>query len=323
VVGAGQQLSISNQVTVVGGGPAVPGAQLEYVVNVVNTATVPAFNVVVTDDLNASQPGQLAYLNQSATINGSAAGVSFAGSTITANYNGQLAPGAAAVLKFRATLNPTLVGGTVVTNTAMAAWNNPTQTVSASITIVVGSIPGVSVLNGSAWHDANFDEVQGSAERALNGWAVELYRDNQLWKSVQTDANGAYHIIDVEAERRDRVFATSCGSSAPGAGANTAMLGPRCLAVHQRNAADHGYRRAGRCRSAGPEPGDTSERRPLQLEHARSDCRGDTHSAGCPQHLALAGGLLRRCRPTRADHAGRRLLQVRPQLRQPGLSERW
>jgi len=90
VVGAGQQLSISKQVSVVGGGAAVPGAQLEYVVSVVNIAAVPAFNVVITDDLNASQPGQLAYVNLSATMNGSAAGVGFAGSTITANYGSRV-----------------------------------------------------------------------------------------------------------------------------------------------------------------------------------------------------------------------------------------
>ncbi len=90
---------------------------------------MPAYNVVITDDLNASQPGQLAYVNRSATMNGSAAGVSFAGSTITANYgavNGPLAPGAVVVLRFRATLNSNLVLGTVVTNTAVVAWNNPT-----------------------------------------------------------------------------------------------------------------------------------------------------------------------------------------------------
>src|SRR5262249_31619684 len=179
VVGAGQQLSISKQATVVGGGAAVPGAQLEYVVSVVNNAAVPAVNVVITDDLNASQPGQLAYVNLSATMNGSATGVSFAGSTITANYaavNGPLAPGGVVVLKFRATLNSNLVLGTVVTNTGVVAWNNPTQTASASFSIVVGSVPGLSVLNGSAWHDANFDNVRDSSERALAGWAVELYR---------------------------------------------------------------------------------------------------------------------------------------------------
>ena len=86
VVGNSQQLSITKQVVVVGGGAAVPGAQLEYVVRVTNIAAVPAINVVITDNLNASQPGQLAYVSGSATMNGSAAGVTFAGSTITANY---------------------------------------------------------------------------------------------------------------------------------------------------------------------------------------------------------------------------------------------
>src|SRR5438045_4517070 len=96
VVGAVQQLSITKQVVVVGGGPALPGAQLEYVVSVTNIAAVPAFSVVITDDLNASAPGQLAYVPGTATMNGSAAGVGFAGSTITADYgalNGALAPG--------------------------------------------------------------------------------------------------------------------------------------------------------------------------------------------------------------------------------------
>src|SRR5262249_23652740 len=115
VVGSGQQVSISEQVSVVGGGAAVPGAQLEYLLNIVNSGAVPASNVVITDDLNATQPGQLSYVNLSATVNGSAAGVSFAGSTITVNYaavNGTLAPGGVLVLKFQATLNPSLALGT-------------------------------------------------------------------------------------------------------------------------------------------------------------------------------------------------------------------
>ena len=145
VVGAGQQLSISNQVTVVGGGAAVPGAQLEYVVRVVNISAVPAINVVITDDLNASQPGQLTYLNGSATLNGATTGVTFAGSTITVDYgavSGPLPPGEALVLRFRATLAAGLANGTVVTNTAVATWNQPTQTTSASASFTVGSIPG-------------------------------------------------------------------------------------------------------------------------------------------------------------------------------------
>ena len=77
-----------------------------------NIGAVPAFNVVITDDLDAPLPGQLAYVDLSATMNGSAAGVSFAGSTITADYAavyGPLDPGESVVLRFRATLAPGLV----------------------------------------------------------------------------------------------------------------------------------------------------------------------------------------------------------------------
>jgi uncharacterized repeat protein (TIGR01451 family) len=227
VVGAGQQVSISAQVSVVGGGAAVPGAQLDYVFNVVNTGPVPAYNIVIADDLNAPQPGQLTYVNQSATMNGSAAGVGFAGSAISANYgalNGTLAPGATAVLRFRSTLNPSLTAGTVVTNTGVVAWNNPTQTESASVSIVVGSMPGFAVLNGAAWYDANFDNVQDSRERALAGWTVELYRDNQLSQSVQTDASGVYRIINVEPNDTTSIR-YELRFRAPGAGPNTALLG--------------------------------------------------------------------------------------------------
>jgi len=224
VVGAVQQLSITKQVSVVGGGPALPGATLEYVVTVTNFAAVPAISVVITDTLPA---GQLAYVNGSATMNASAAGVSVAGSTITADYtavNGPLAAGGVVVLRFRAVLDPGLATGTVVTNTGVVAWNNPTQTASASVSIVVGGVPGVSVLNGSAWHDADFDDIRDAGERALVGWAVDLYRDNVLWNTVLTDANGDYRIIGVEPNDLNGV-AYELRFRAPGAGAATAMLG--------------------------------------------------------------------------------------------------
>ena len=57
MVGDGQQLSITKQVAVVGGGAALAGSQLEYVVRVVNIAAVPAFAVVITDDLDAPDAG--------------------------------------------------------------------------------------------------------------------------------------------------------------------------------------------------------------------------------------------------------------------------
>jgi uncharacterized repeat protein (TIGR01451 family) len=227
VVGNSQQLSISKQVVVVGGGAAIPGAQLEYTVRVVNIAATPATNVVITDDLNASQPGQLLYVNGSATMNGAATGVTFSGSTITANYaavSGQLNPGAFVVLRFRATLAPGLSDGTVVTNTGVVAWNSPAQTASASVSVGVGGIPPLAVLNGAAWHDSDLDNARDSGERALAGWTVELYRDSQLVHSVLTDAAGAYRITGVEPNDVSG-SAYELRFLAPGAGANTAMLG--------------------------------------------------------------------------------------------------
>ena len=227
VVGDVQRLAIVKEVSVVGGGAAVAGAQLEYVVRVTNVASVPATNVVIRDDLDATQAGYLLYVDGSATMNGSAAGVSFAGTTITADFyavNGALEPGQTVVLRFRATLNPNLPIGTSVTNTGVVYWNDPTETASASVTIGVGGVPGVAILNGAAWHDADFDDVQDPGERALEGWAVDLYRDDQLLVSVLTDAAGAYRIAGLAPN-----YATSIRYElrfrAPGAGARTALLG--------------------------------------------------------------------------------------------------
>jgi uncharacterized repeat protein (TIGR01451 family) len=227
VVGDVQQLSITKQVAVVGGGAAVPGAELEYTVRVLNIASVPALNVVITDDLDVPQPGQLIYVNPSATMNGSAAGVSFAGSTITGDYAatyGPLEPGGVIVFRFRATLDPGLLQGTVVTNTGVVAWNTPTETASASVSIVVGGVPGVSVLNGTAWHDADFDDALDSRERELAGWAVDLYQGGQLLHTTLTDASGVYRIIGVPPNDVSGL-GYELRFTAPGAGANTAMLG--------------------------------------------------------------------------------------------------
>jgi len=227
VVGDSQQLSITKQVAVVGGGAALPGVELEYVVRVTNIGVVPALNVVITDDLDVPQPGQLAYVNPSATMNGLPAGVGFSGSTITADYAatyGPLPPGDFVVLRFRAILDPGLAEGTLVTNTGVVAWNLPTQTASASATLSVGGVPGVSVLNGSAWHDADFDDTQDSGERTLAGWSVDLYRDGQLLHSALTDAAGDFRIVGVDPNDVTGI-SYELRFRAPGAGANSAMLG--------------------------------------------------------------------------------------------------
>src|SRR5204862_5574748 len=92
------------------------------------------------------------------------------------------------------------------------------------VSVAVGSTPGVAVLNGSAWHDANFDDVRDSSGRALAGGTVALYRDNQLWQSVQPDANGSYRFTGVEPNDLNGVR-YQLRFRAPGASANTALLG--------------------------------------------------------------------------------------------------
>ena len=227
VVGSGQQLTIAKQVSVVGGGPAVPGSTLEYVVTVANVAAVPALYVVITDDLDATQTGYLTYVDQSATMNGSPVGISFTGTTITADHGqtyGTLEPGETVVLRFRATIAAGLAIGTRITNTGVVTWNNPPQTASASVSIDIGGMPGVGVLNGSAWHDTDFDDTFDTTERALEGWTVDLYRDGELLSSALTDAAGVYRFSGLPPNyTTGEVY--ELRFLAPGATATTATLG--------------------------------------------------------------------------------------------------
>src|SRR5712664_3852650 len=81
-------LAISKQVSVVGGGAALPGGQLDYLVYVTNLSTSPATPVVITDDLNSAGAGRLTFVNPPApTLNGSTAGVTVVGTVLTAKYS--------------------------------------------------------------------------------------------------------------------------------------------------------------------------------------------------------------------------------------------
>lgn len=227
VVGDAQQLTISKQVSVVGGGAAVAGATLEYVVTVRNVAAVPAHFVEILDNLDEPDSGQLIYVDQSATMNGQIDGVSFAGSTLTADYfsaHGPLEPGQSIVLRFRATLEPTLAIGTTVTNVARVFWNDPQQTASASVSINVGGVPGTGILSGTVWHDADFDNAPDGLERLLGSWTVELYRNGNLVHTSITDADGNFRMLAVPPnDQTNEPYALVF--SAPGAGPATAALG--------------------------------------------------------------------------------------------------
>lgn len=227
VVGNAQQLAITKQVNVVGGGAATAGGQLEYVVTVTNIGLVPAGNVVITDNLDVPVAGQMTYVPGSGSLNGLAAGVNYAAPIISADYwneYGYLQPGQTATLRFLVRLDNTLMMGTTVTNIARVDWNNATQFANASVSIDVGGTPGVANLNGRVWHDSNFDDVFDASERVLQGWSVQIYFRGVLLDTKLTDANGEYRISGLNpnylsTNRYELRFL------APGAGANTARLG--------------------------------------------------------------------------------------------------
>ena len=227
VVGDVQQLRITHNVAVVGGGPALAGATLEYVAQVQNIGAVPAYEVIVRDDVDAPNAGYLAYVAGSATLNGAANGVTVTGQLIEADFstlNGPLAPGRTLLLRFRAVLNANLAIGTRVTNTATVYWNDPVQTASASVSIDVGGIPGVGLVNGRAWHDADFDDTYDANETTLAGWDVELLFNGSVAHTASTAPDGVYRMSGV-APNYNTTDTYEVRFRRPGAGALTALLG--------------------------------------------------------------------------------------------------
>src|SRR4029077_16619515 len=142
-------LAITKQVSVVGGGAALPGGQLDYLVHVTNLSPNPATSVVITDDLNSAGAGRLTFVNPAPTMNGSAAGVTIAGSLLTANYsavNGPLPPGQSIDVRFRVQIAAGLPPGTTLTHTALVTWNPPKRTSSASVSIAIGQASAPSLV---------------------------------------------------------------------------------------------------------------------------------------------------------------------------------
>jgi len=227
VVGDTQQMAIIKEVSVVDGGPALPGATLEYVVTARNVGSVPALYVSISDDLAVPNPGYLSYVDASATMNGFVDGVTVAGTLITADYfteYGPLDPGQEVVLRFRAIIDPNLVEGTTITNTGRVYWDDPLRQAEASVSIDVGAMPDAGMLSGNVWHDADHDNTPDGVEFPLEGWNVELLLDNQPVRSMQTDVDGYYLFTNVPPNY-DPASLYSLRFSAPGAGLRTALLG--------------------------------------------------------------------------------------------------
>jgi len=225
-VGNAQRLAVTKSVVVVGGGAALPGSVLEYTIRATNIGSVPATGVILTDDLTPLL-GQASFVANSAVLNGSSNGVSYAAPVITANYGasyGALVPGGSVVLRFDVRLNGSVASGSVVTNTAQASWDTPAQTATAGTSVSVGGIPGSASLAGSVWQDVNFNKTKESGEPSFADWAVDLYQDGSVVGTVATEADGAYHFSGVTPSTGTGIQ-YELRFRAPGAGASTAMLG--------------------------------------------------------------------------------------------------
>ena len=201
VVGNLQELRITKAVSVVGGGPALAGATLDYVVQVTNVGTLPAYEVVIRDDIAVPMPGYLTFVDQSWTLNNATDGITVAGTLLTADYSttyGALQPGRNITLRFRAVLDPNLGVGTRVTNTATVYWDDPVRQASATVAIDVGGIVGSGLVNGRVWHDTDFDRVFDPGETPLEGWTVELLLNDSVAHVARTAADGVYRLSGVE-----------------------------------------------------------------------------------------------------------------------------
>lgn len=229
VVGDVQLLAVTKDVSVVGGGSAQPGGELQYEIRVTNIGALPATQVVVTDDLGTLPlGGQVTYVTGSGTMNGTSSGVSYSSNALLADYAsvyGDLAPGASCIVRFRVQITSGLPYGTTITNTVAVHWNTPQQSASATVSLDVGGTPGSAALNGRVWHDVSLDKVYDSvSENAQQDWTVELYLDSQLVATQTTDENGLYQFAGL-APSANVIGLYELRFYAPGASPLTPSLG--------------------------------------------------------------------------------------------------
>ncbi|MCW8934372.1 MAG: hypothetical protein OQK98_06585 [Gammaproteobacteria bacterium] len=262
IVGNTQQLSISKDVFVVGGGTAQPGAILEYFIHVENNgassidlSNISAEVLKIFDDID--QTNLLTYVAGSARLNGVAdPNIVFNSPRLIVNYDTMkralsptfmFEPGDRFTVRYLAQIDATAQQGLTISNTVAVDWgaqqipadnstaiscSGVTQNVDACSTVdlAVGGAPGVATLSGSLWHDSNLDELQDTNERVLAGWEIEIYfgagsiNPGDYLDSVFSDVNGNYSIQGLVPNDGD-TLKYALRFRPPGANANTASLG--------------------------------------------------------------------------------------------------
>ena len=98
------------------------GDTLTYTITISNNGAVDATGVVFTDTM----PTNVTYVAGSGRLNGAAAGISFAGSTLTADYAGTIgnfARGTTATITFDVTVNGTVSDGDIISNQGTVSSN--------------------------------------------------------------------------------------------------------------------------------------------------------------------------------------------------------
>ncbi len=238
IVGEATAMSVTKEVVVVGGGLAQPNSTLEYIISVANVGSADTTNVIVTDvvPVNTSYVAGSARLNGVTAVNGAA--LTEPGASLIAN-GGIIEPGDNLTVSFRVVIDNGLAQGTGITNTASVDWTeNNAAPVTDSATIDVGGAPGISIITGQVWHDTNFDDifttgVGGVSESQLENWDVDILINGILLDTVQTNTEGIFTAIGLTPGGGN---AYSLVYRAPGAGANTALLGRTSSIFNNANA---------------------------------------------------------------------------------------
>ena len=317
-------MRITKDVAVVGGGPAIAGATLEYVVQATNSGTVPAYAVVIRDDLAVPTPGYLTFVNGSYTMNDSTNGITVVDSLLTADYSttyGALQPGGSITLRFRAVLNANLAIGTKVTNTGKVYWNDPQQTASASVSIDVGGMVGrrhpERPRRGTTPISTGRSMPRNACSKAGPSSSIETAR------LAYTATHGCDRCLSDQRRHTELPDCRSVRAEIHRArrGPRTAKLG---VPIRLQATTCSGSRTSSfsRQQPAEPESADRAERRHLQLDVTRADTgRHHDDGPGRQPHCA-AGELFRRSGAAGPGRARAGLLPLRPELLRSGVPDR-